>query len=357
MAYTTIDDPSAYFQIALYNGNAGTQSVVNDGNSDLQPDMVWIKCRSGTHATENHNLFDSVRGANKFFIPNGTTPSTTDTNSLTAFNSDGFSLGTRTDVNGSGAYCGWQWKAGGSASSNSNGNITSSVSANTTAGFSIVSWTGDNSGSATIGHGLGAIPDVVIIKNGTDATNWGVKHGSMSSGHMAVLNGTDPSSDRNGSTNGGIGNLTSSTTFGFIGGGAGVPEVNGSSDSMIAYCFTSIKGFSKHGSYTGNGNANGTFVYLGFRPAWVMFKRSDNTADWYIYDNKRNPFNVLDDRLEANNSGAEAGDGDAGNIVDYVSNGFKLRGTGGSMNDGTFVYMAFAESPFVTSTGIPTTAR
>jgi len=356
MTYTIIDDPSAYFQTALYNGNSGTQSVVNDGNSDLQPDMVWIKARSGTHGTENHNLYDSVRGANKFFIPNGTTTSSTDTNSLTAFNTDGFSLGTRTDVNGSGAYVGWNWKAGGSASSNSNGSITSSVSVNTTAGFSIVSWTGDNSGSATIGHGLGAIPDVVIIKNGTDATNWGVKHSSMTSGHMAVLNGTDPSSDRNGSTNGGIGNLTSSTTFGFIGGSAGVPEVNGSSDSMIAYCFTSIKGFSKHGSYVANGDASGGFVYTGFKIGWLMIKRTDSAAGWIIYDSKREGRNTENDYLLASSSSAEG----TNNEIDLLSNGFKPREANRNelnVSGASYIYMAFAENPFVTSSGIPTTAR
>ena len=181
MAYTTIDDPSAYFQTALYNGNSGTQSVVNDGNSDLQPDMVWIKARSGTHGTENHNLYDSVRGANKFFIPNGTTTSSTDTNSLTAFNTDGFSLGTRTDVNGSGAYVGWNWKAGGSASSNSNGSITSTVSANQTAGFSIVSFTGNGSAGATVGHGLSAIPKFILVKVHTSSTayDWRVFHASL----------------------------------------------------------------------------------------------------------------------------------------------------------------------------------
>ena len=348
MAYTTIDDPSAYFQTALYNGNAGTQSITLDGSEDMQPDMVWIKCRSGTHATENHNLFDSVRGANKFMIPNGTTASTTDTNSLTAFNSDGFSLGTRTDVNGSGAYVGWNWKASGSTASNSNGSVTSTVSANTTAGFSICTFTNPSSAANfTFGHGLGVSARMFIMK-GLNTSNWQVYHESMGNTNMLQLNYTNAKSSAAnwwGST---------SPTSSVCTVGADFVETN---QTSVAYVFAEKKGYSKFGSYTGNGNADGTFVYTGFRPAWGMFKRTDNTADWYIYDNKRNTFNVLDDRLEANNSDAEAADGGDGNTVDYVSNGFKLRGSGGSMNDGTFVYMIFAEAPFVNSSGVPNNAR
>ena len=173
MAYTTIDDPSAYFQTALYNGNAGTQSITNDGNSDLQPDWVWIKQRSGT---QNHNLQDSVRGSTKIIKSNTTADETTDANGVTSFNTDGFSIGTRSDINQSGTYVAWQWKAGGTASSNSNGSITSSVSANTTAGFSIVTYSGNSTAGATVGHGLGVVPSVVLVKSRDGAYGWGMYH-------------------------------------------------------------------------------------------------------------------------------------------------------------------------------------
>jgi hypothetical protein len=334
MAYTTIDDPSAYFQTALYNGNAGTQSIVNDGNSDLQPDMVWIKCRSGTHATENHNLFDSVRGANKFFIPNGTTASSTDTNSLTAFNTDGFSLGTRTDVNGSGAYVGWQWKK------------------TATAGFDIVAYNGTGS-SQNISHSLSAAPTMMIIKNRTGTVrNWGVYHQGLSNkADDAIyldLNNVA-------STGGGDDwwNSTNPTSSVFSVGTRN--EVNESGSTYIAYLFAEKKGYSKFGSYTGNGNADGTFVYTGFKPAWVMVKPTTTADNWVMFDNKRLGYNPDNNFVYANKSNAE-NDAD---IIDFTSNGFKQTSSGGTSNRSgdTFIYMAFAENPFVTSSGVPACAR
>ena len=349
MAYTTIDDPAVYFNTKLYTGTGS--SLANTGVG-FQPDFTWIKGRSGT--TE-HVLTDSVRGVTKEISSNDTGAEETVAQGLTAFGSDGFTVGTDGSYNTSSAtYAAWNWLGANGTSSNGNGNITSTVSANTTAGFSIVSWTGDNSGSATVGHGLGAVPNVVIIKKRDSATNWGVKHSSMTSGHMAVLNATDAPSDRNGSTNGGIGNLTSSTTFGFIGGGAGTPEVNNS--SMIAYCFADVQGYSKFSSFVGNGNDDGTFVYTGFKPAFVMLKYIIAGTDWYINDTKRQTYNFNNLRLEANNNDSEVGGGDK---MDMLSNGFKMRKTNAQFNasGGTHIYMAFAENPFVTSTGVPATAR
>ena len=350
-----IDNPTAYFQTKIYTGNGTTDTSIT--GVGFQPDMSWFKGRTNT---ENHFLFDSIRGATVRLIPNGTSTDATAAQSMKSFDSDGFTLGSDADVNQNSInFVSWNWKAGGTASSNTDGSITSSVSANQDAGFSIVSWTGDNSGSSTVGHGLGKIPNLVIVKNRTDASNWGVKHSSMTSGHMAVLNSTDPSSDRNGSTNGGLGNLTSSTTFGFIAGSAGTPEVNGSSDNMIAYCFTSIKGFSKFASYIPNGGgSDNTFIYLGFSPAFIMAKGSTFGSAWTMVDNRRSTHNVVNSQLFANSSGTE--DNSTSNLMcDFLSNGFKIRSNNGAMGSSgqTYIYMAFAENPFVTSTGVPATAR
>ena len=329
MAYTTIDDPSAYFQIALYNGNAGTQSITNDGNSNLQPDMVWIKCRSGTHAAENHNLFDSVRGANKFLIPNGTTASTTDTNSLTAFNTDGFSLGTRTDVNGSGAYVGWQWKE------------------SATAGFDIVSYTGTGS-AKTVSHNLGVKPDVIICKSRSGTEEWRPYFSVLGATYGMRLNGTNAKDD-----DAGYWNDTEPTSSVFtVGTNSGT---NGNTVTFIAYCFAEKKGYSKFGSYVGNGNADGPFLYTGFSPAFLLVKRTDGTNSWRIWDNKRDPFNVRDSSLNANESDAEYTD--ASVYMDFLSNGVKFRTTGDNVSGGNYLFMAFAESPFVNSSGVPNNAR
>ena len=348
MAYTDIDKPSDYFNTVLYTGTGSSNAITG---VEFQPDFVWIKQRSNA---ENHAWFDAVRGVTKYVKSDETASEVTESNSLSAFGTDGFTVVSsgKTNTNGR-TYASWNWKAGGTASSNSNGSITSSVSANQDAGFSIVSWTGNNSGSATVGHGLGAVPNVVIIKKRDSATNWGFKHSSFASGAMAVLNTTDAPSNRNGSTNGGIGNLTSSTTFGFIGGGAGTPEVNNS--SMIAYCFAEKQGYSKFGSYVGNGSTDGTFVYLGFKPALFMIKRTDGANNWMIWDNKRTGFNIDNNELYPNESAAEGND----DRIDLLSNGIKWRNGGATCNGSgsTYIYMAFASNPYVTSTGIPATAR
>ena len=345
MAYTDIDKPSDYFTTKLYSGTGGTQSIT----TGFQPDFTWIKRRN---SARDHCLFNVISGTNRNLSSNlSSAEEGTGAGGWTA-TSTGFDVGVFNKTNSSGdTYASWNWKAGGTASSNSNGSITSSVSANQDAGFSIVSWTGNNSGSATVGHGLGAVPNVVIIKKRDSATNWGFKHSSFASGAMAVLNTTDAPSNRNGSTNGGIGNLTSSTTFGFIGGGAGTPEVNNS--SMIAYCFAEKQGYSKFGSYTGNGSADGTFVYTGFSPAWIMIKRTDGAANWELYDSKRLGYNSSNPPLYPDLGNAE---GDNGR-VDILSNGFKIVTTSGNLgaSGGTYIYMCFASEPLVGDN--PATAR
>ena len=349
MAYTTIDDPTAYFQAVTYTGNGATgRSIVLPSDTDMQPDWVWLKSRG---EAEHHQLTDSVRGVNKQLYSHLTYAEATETDRITAFNSDGFTIQDDIIVNkNSIEFVAWCWKAGGSASSNSNGSITSSVSVSTDAGFSIVSYTGTGA-NATVGHGLGAAPAMIIQKNRIDAQPWWVYHSSIGAGGQLRLSGTDAE----GSDGGVLWNSTAPTSTVFSLGDNG--GSNGSSDACIAYCFAEKKGYSKVGGYTGNGNADGPFIYTGFRPAWLMMKRTDSAGEWLIYDNKRDPFNLRDTRLEAQDNFADSTG--TTKVFDFVSNGFKCRGSDTDINasSGTYIYMAFAEAPFVSSSGVPTTAR
>jgi len=347
MAYTTIDKPTDYFNTVTYTGNGGTQSITGVG---FTQDFTWIKIRSETN---HHRLLDTVRGATKELYSDLTSAEVTGANGLTSFNSDGFTLGTDHGFNKSSAtYVSWNWLAGGTASSNSDGSITSSVSANTTAGFSIVSYTGTGS-NATIGHGLGAVPKMFIARNITDTEQWTTYHVGLDTtapqNYHVRLNTTDARVDE-----ASVWNNTAPTSSVFSVGSSGAP--NGSGDNHIAYCFAEKKGYSKFGSYTGNGNADGTFVYTGFKPAWFMQKRIDVANGWHIFDTKRDTFNACERYMTANASSSEPSGTD---YVDILSNGLKMRRNGNDINGSgaSYIYMAFAESPFVTSTGIPTTAR
>ena len=330
--YTTIDDPSAYFQTTLYTGNGSTNAITNSGNSDLQPDWVWIKKRS---ATENHALYDSVRGTTKTLYSNLTEAEYTESTSLTAFGSDGFTLGADGIVNANtGTYVSWNWKE------------------SATAGFDIVSYTG-NSSVRTISHNCGAIPKMMIVKKRSDGDNWSVYHQGTGAGNFTILNTTAASA---GSST--MWNNTTPTASVFSLGNKG--EVNANGQTFIAYLFADIKGYSKFGSYTGNGNADGTFVFCGFKPACIIIKGAvsgagDAAQNWEIYDNKRLGYNVDNNNLNPNTSGAES----TGDRLDIVSNGFKIRVNSDGVNDNgsTYIYMAFAENPFVTSSGVPATAR
>ena len=353
MAYTTIDKPDDYFNTVTYSGNGSTQSITGVG---FQPDWVWVKARSGTYGTENHFVYDVIRGANVRLIPNGTTADATDTTGLSSFDSDGFSSGSKTEVNGSGTeYVSWNWLAGGTASSNTDGSITSSVSANTTAGFSIVTYSGTGS-NATFGHGLNQALDMIIVKDRTNNvgnTNWNVYHSANTSApetDVLALNATSATSDSNI-----YWNDTAPTSSVFSLGTAG--QVNYSTDDYVAYCFHSVKGYSKFGSYTGNGNTDGTFVYTGFKPAFALIKRTTGTENWLIMDNKRIGFNNGNYFLEANTNSSE--ETSVPERIDFLSNGMKMNTTWTRVNasGAPYIYMAFAENPFVTSTGIPTTAR
>jgi len=355
MAYTDIDDPSAYFQTSIYTGNGGASHAIDQaGNSTFQPDWVWIKKRSGA---VNHLLHDSVRGVTNLLVTNNNDGDDSNSNIFIGFDDDGFRVGANSASNvNNGTFVGWQWKAGGSASTNSSGSTNSSVSVNTDAGFSIVSYTG--AGATTYGHGLGVTPNVIIIKKRTSDSgnnNWFVYHDSVITAGSGIktfltLNETEPLK-----SNGSATTFTSisSTTF-----GVGTDDIiSESSHTFIAYCFAEKQGYSKFGSYKGNGNADGTFVYTGFKPAWILSKRTDNSSggEWNILDNKRDTFNVADAKIEAENNGAEETDV----MYDILSNGFKIRAGDGNINasGGTYVFLAFAQNPLVTSTGVPATAR
>ena len=342
MAYTDIDDPTAFFQTAIYTGNGGTQSITNTGNSDLQPDWVWIKKRSGA---ASHILADSVRGVTKNLFSDKDEAEETISTRITAFNSDGLSLGAEGNVNASSTtYVGWQWKAGTSftndASSTSVGSIDSAGSVNTTAGFSIVTFTGNSGG---IAHGLGQKPDMVIIKPRNVSGSWIVTHKGLGAEMQDYYQFLDTSAAR-ATSNDIWGGEPTTTTF-------SVSSSLIDSANYVAYCFAEKKGYSKIGSFVSNNTTDNTFVYCGFKPALAILKSTTSTNDWMIFDNKRDPGNVTQHKLYPNITSAEA---TTENDIDLLSNGFKLRNAHGA---NTFIFMAFAENPFVTSTGVPATAR
>jgi len=345
MAYTTIDDPSAYFQTATYTGTSDDSAkvVTNDGNSDLQPDLLWIKARSGTYSDRDHALYDSSRGATKRL--ESSTTDTEATDSGNSFSSDGFTLTANYTINGPGTeYVGWQWKAnGGTTSSNTDGNVTVTLQANTTAGFSIGTWTSNGGTSGTIGHGLGARPDIVITKERDDTGNWNVIVPDYASNQMGFLQSTNAFGVASGI------NTVGSSTF-TDGDGA-------DSNDRVFYAFRSIQGYSKIGQYKGNGDADGTFVYTGFKPAFLIAKEAGATRNWTMAASKLqtagNGTNT--NSFQPNIAGAQ----DANERMDWLSNGFKLRtiSTTWNTDNGTFIYAAFAKNPFVTSGGVPCTAR
>ena len=353
MAYTTIDDPSAHFQTATYTGNAGALNIVNGGNSDLQPDLVWLKDRG---ATNSHRLVDSSRGVQEAIRSNADSAEGTDTGLVTAFNSDGFSHNsTDTAWNGSGdTYVAWQWKAnGGTRTTNteSGNNPAGGYQANTTAGFSIVDYTGTGA-AGTMAHGLGAVPTCMIIKNRGESVDWGVYHQEMSSAgndSYLELNTNDATA-----TAGTMWNDTTPTSSVFTIGSN--TKTNKDGIKYIAYLFAEKQGYFKAGQYTSNNNADGPFIYTGFKPACVITKMyADAGTNWRIYDNLREGFNGDNEFFELNSNSAEA----SSSQMDFHSNGFKLVDAEGdsNYNDDTIFYFAWAESPFVSSEGIPTTAR
>ena len=333
----SIADPTVHFNTVLYTGNGSTQSITGVGFS---PSLNWTKERS---STSGHRLTDIVRGNTKILESDNTSAENTDSISITSFDSDGFSVGTNTHHNQSSqTYVAWNWKAGGTASSNTDGTITSSVSANTTAGFSIVSYTGNGTNGATVGHGLSQNPNLAIVKkresNGADGVrSWIVSGDEVSNWtYLLSLNQTAASW-----ANAAISSPTSSTlTL------STEQAANYSGDTYIMYCFHSVDGYSKVGSYTGNGSLDGAFIYTGFRVSWVLCKSTASAQSWRMVDSERSPYNTTNAYLKASGSDAES----TGMNIDLVSNGFKLRTTSGGVNNSeTYIYLAFAESPFKTS--------
>jgi len=323
-----------YFNTVLYTGNGSSQSITGVG---FQPDFTWIKSRSGA---DNHNLFNSVVGLPNRLFSNLTNAENTTAGTLTSFNSDGFSVGSISDVNANGVtFEGWNWKASGSTVSNTAGTITSTVSANTTAGFSIVTYTGTGA-NATVGHGLGATPGMIIVKDRSSANDWVVWHRSYSSttqGYMYL--------NSNGAvaTSSGFWNSTAPTSTLVS---LGNLWTNTSGSGMVMYAFAAVPGFSAFGSWVGNGSTDGPFIYTGFRPRYLLQKGADVVRGWNIWDTARSPYNAVDSLFQANSSGAESTGGY--NAFDLLSNGFKVRSADANWNNSgsTYIYMAFAESPF-----------
>jgi hypothetical protein len=347
MAYTDIDKPTDYFNTVLYTGNATNPTTIS--GIGFQPDWVWTK---GRDTAEGHRWCDSVRGATKDLLSNTTSAESTNTIGLKSFNSDGYVIGNSNGYNqNSQTFVSWNWLASNTTASNSDGDISSTVSVNTTSGFSIVKYTGTESAGATVGHGLGVAPDVIIVKNYAVTKEWNVYHSANTStpqNDYLILNETNATNSNSGRWN----NTAPSSSIFTLGEGS---ETNGNGNTHIAYCFAEKKGFSKFGSYTGNSSSDGPFVYTGFKPAYVVQKATSGSGSWAIYDNGRNPFNGAGKRLFADNADTESD----GEVTDLLSNGFKIRNTGSGQNQSgvTYIYMAFAESPLATSTGIPTTAR
>ena len=321
-----------------YTGTGATLAVSNAVNTvSFQPDLVWIKARNDVY---DHYLLDSIRGATKTLSSNLTTAEATYANNLTSFNSNGFSLGNQNNINFlTNTYVGWQWKAGGTAVSNTAGSITSSVSANTTAGFSAVTYTGTGA-NATVGHGLGVAPSLVICKDRSAAQGWITYHISSGATNYLLLNATTAATASSFAWN----NTAPTSSVFSVGTSSGT---GGLTDPYVAYCWAPVAGYSAFGSYTGNGSADGPFIYTGFRPRWLMIKTSSTAGfDWLVYDSSINTYNAAGTNLRPNTSGAEGTQ--TANLLDFVSNGIKIRGdnTGSINNSGvTYIYAAFAENP------------
>ena len=347
MAYTTINKSTDNFNTVLYDGNATARNIT----TGFRPDWVWLKSRSNA---DHHQLFDVVRGAEERIYSSLDYAQGNNIQALTAFNSDSFSLGTDQYINGSGkTYASWNWKAGGGqGSSNTDGSInTTYTSVNTTAGFSIVKYTGNQTSGASVGHGLGVAPKMILVKSLSEAHAWRVYHKSVGATKELYLNLTNvPYTATN------VWNDQEPTSSVFYLGNND-SGTNKSGVTYVAYCFAEKTGYSKIGSYTGNGSTDGTFTYLGFKPAMIIIKRTDTAKNWYLHDSKRDGYNNDNPYLSPNLSAAETG----GTEIDILSNGFKLRasGTGHNESGGTYIYMAFAEEPLVANVGasIPATAR
>ena len=351
MAYSSIIKPSDYFNTLLYSGNSTARSLTGVG---FEPSWVWIKERT---STSDHMLFDQPRGVQKYISSNLTNAEQTSASMLTAFGSDGFSLGNGNDVNDNGqTYASWNWKANGLGSANTDGTInTTYTSANTTSGFSISTYTGTGS-NGTIGHGLGKVPKMLIIKNTNNTQAWMVYHASTGNNTEIQFNATGPTA---GSSTAWQDTDPTNQVF-YVSGSAG-DSVNASGYTYVVYAFADIQGYSKFNSFIGNSDADGPFCYTGFKPAYVLLRNVNSTQDWQVYTFDMQPFNEFcttsAGRIKSNTSDTAS----TKTAMDMCSNGFKIRTNAADINasGNKIIYMAFAESPFVANSGesIPTTAR
>ena len=353
MSYADLDNPELHHQTKLYTGTGSALSVTFDGEEDMQPDWIWCK---GRDVANLQVIFDSVRGTGKAVYADRNNAEENQAQGVTSFDSNGFSMGTLGDLNASTkSFVSWNWAMGTSfsndASATSVGSIDSSGSINTTAGQSIISWTGSGSG-ATIAHGLGAQPQVVFVKNRDDTASWSVYTVVGGGGKGLFLNennGFDSDSTY-------FNNGTASTTT-FPVGTANI--ANGSSDNMIAYCFAEVKGYSRISSFVGNADTDGPWVFCGFRPSFVLIKNTAASEHWRIYDNKRDTYNHMYHVIYANEAGTESTVNNASEEIDFLSTGFKIRSSAAQLNGSgkTIFFMAFAEAPFVNSKNVPNNAR
>jgi len=328
-AYTTIDNPELYFQVKTYSGDGSAQSITLDGSEDMAIDLYWGKRRN---SSAEHEIYDTARGVTKYMSSNDDDGEQTNTNGLSVFGSNGFTLAGNSSIN-NGSIVAWCWKE------------------STTAGFDIVTYTGNGSGPRGISHSLSAVPHCFIVKGLASSRSWPVYHHALGNTKYA---GYLDSAGASGTYEPFWGDTTPTSSVFTVDTDS---AVNANTESYIAYVWSEKQGFSKFGSYTGNGNADGTFVYTGFRPAWIMFKNaSAGSSNWQIYDNKREGYNGQNDLFRANSSNAE---GDGTDPIDILSNGFKQLNTAASNNVSgeTYTYIAFAEAPFVNSNGVPCNAR
>jgi len=341
MAYISFQ-PSDYFNTVAWTGTAS--SPLNVTGYGFQPDWVWNKYRAGAG---DHQVYDSVRTATKMIIPNSSNAESTNANGVTTFITDGFTAGSDINVNG-GTSVAWGWKAGTTSGITTNGSTVvtpSAYSFNQTSGFSVVKYTGNGNTTTKVAHGLGAVPKMLIIKNLGTTDNWTVYH-------VGVGNDTALKLDSNGATSGGSDRFYDTTpdSVNFTLGNHA--SVNASGNNYVAYCFAAINGFSSFGKYIGNGSSHGAFIHTGFKPGFVIFKRTDGTESWLMQDSRRPGYNPIGGNLFPNANNAESTDA----RFDFVSNGFKARSTNQNTSAATHIYMAFAEHPFVASNGDPANA-
>ena len=345
MAYTTISKSTDYFNPVSYTGNGASDRAITSG---FATDFVWIKNRN---TTDDHVIFDKVRGGTKYVYTNSTQAESTYSSLDLTFENTGVDVGSYTTINNNGSgIISYHWLANGAGSANTAGSINSTAtSANTTAGFSIVKYTGNQTAGATVGHGLGSVPKMIIVKNLNDSENWVVYHNKLGNTDGLYLNTNDSTVGTNTFWN----NTTPTTTLFTLGTHDRVNNVN---IPYIAYCFAEKTGYSKFGKYIGNGNADGTFIYTGFKPAFIMLKNSSSSGtNWFMHDAARNPSNPIGYYLTADNNTADQ----TTDLLDITSNGFKQRNSYANLNGSgdTYIYMAFAEAPLVGTNGVTAKAR